>query len=92
MAENNQTNTAEIVRERANTSSKNTIVMLPDIIRAYHEIGLLSDGERDEVNGIKSAKAITKQTTSPNEFFEYFHLIFSIILFIYNSFINTHIL
>ena len=57
MAENNQTNTAEIVRERANTSSKNTIVMLPDIIRAYHEIGLLSDGERDEVNGIKSDSA-----------------------------------
>ena len=61
MPDTNQTNVAEftentdeVIRERANTSDKNTIAMLSDIIRAYHAIGLLSDGERDEVDALDS--------------------------------------
>ncbi len=61
MPDTNQTNvteltenTEEITRERANTSDKNTIIMLPDIIRAYHAIGLLSDGEKDEADALDS--------------------------------------
>ena len=64
MADNNQTNVAEateeVTRERANTSDKNTLLLLKNIVRAYHEIGLLSNGERAEVDSMDGIEAINQ--------------------------------
>lgn len=57
MPENIRNDEEEVVRERAHTSSKNAILMLPDIIRAYHAMGLLSQGEVDELNDMQTDDA-----------------------------------
>jgi len=57
MPETKQNDTREFVRERAHTSNKNTILMLPDIIRTYHAMGLLSQGEVDELNDMSTDNA-----------------------------------